>query len=189
MFNYLMTFFYNIFIKRPTEAIIIFSIIGMIVVFKFDTILPLFRRFLSLNPTISNPIMEVSGIKNKSMGETKTKMIVENLFGKSFITVRPEFLFNPVTGRNLEIDLYNDELKLGFEYNGEQHYKFCKRFHKNHEEFMNQKYRDCIKIMLCKINNIHLISIPYNEHDIKTFILDKCVENNVISLEDSLKKR
>ena len=61
--------------------------------------------------------------------------------------IRPSFLENKAlnNGLNLEIDCYNDELKLGCEYNGRQHYKFTPFFHKNYEAFNNQKYRDYIK--------------------------------------------
>jgi hypothetical protein len=32
--------------------------------------------------------------------------------------VRPDFLKNPATGRNLEIDCFNNQLKIGLEYQG-----------------------------------------------------------------------
>ncbi len=81
-------------------------------------------------------------------------------------------LKNNVTGHNLELDLYNDELKLGIEYSGVQHYKFVPFFHKNYEHFLTQKYRDEIKRMLCEKNDIKLIEIPYTVKlkDMETFI-------------------
>ena len=34
-------------------------------------------------------------------------------------------------------------------------------FHKNKEHFLNQKYRDELKNMICKQNRILLIRVPY----------------------------
>jgi len=105
--------------------------------------------------------------------EKQSKIILENIFKKPFNRVRPSFLRNPVTGQNLEIDLYNDELKLGVEINGNQHYKFTPFFQKNKESFYNQQYRDEIKKMKCKDNGIILIEVPYSvgEKRLKSYIL------------------
>jgi len=98
-----------------------------------------------------------------SNGEMKCKLYLEKIFDKPFEKIRPDMLKNSVTGKNLELDLYNDELKLAIEYNGEQHYKFCPRIHKNYEHFQTQKYRDEMKKMLCQTNGITLIEVPYTE--------------------------
>ena len=98
-----------------------------------------------------------------SNGEMKCKLYLEKIFNKPFEKIRPDMLKNSVTGKNLELDLYNDELKLAIEYNGEQHYKFCPKIHKNYEHFQTQKYRDEMKKMLCQTNGITLIEVPYTE--------------------------
>lgn len=98
--------------------------------------------------------------KNESKGETITRNILQKLFRKPFVSIRPDFLRNEVTGQNLEIDCYNDELKLGVEYNGSQHEKYNKFFHKNYDAFKMQRYRDVLKEHKCKANGINLISIP-----------------------------
>ena len=89
--------------------------------------------------------------------------MLENAFDRSFGKARPNFLNNPVTGGNfnLELDCYNPELKLAVEYNGVQHYKYTPHFHKNNEAFLNQKYRDELKRRMCKDNMITLIEVPY----------------------------
>ena len=69
---------------------------------------------------------------------------------------------NPETGRNLEIDLYNDSLKIGVERNGEQHYVFPNTFHRTYEEFLNQIRRDQYKLDACDAHGIYLITVPYN---------------------------
>ena len=49
--------------------------------------------------------------------------ILEEYYNKHFFSVRPNWLKNYETGYNLELDCYNDELKVALEYNGEQHYE------------------------------------------------------------------
>jgi len=105
-----------------------------------------------------------------SKGEERCKIYVERVFKASFNKIRPELLKNNVTGHNLEIDLYNDDLKLGIEYNGLQHYKFCPRIHKNYEHFQTQRYRDEMKKMKCKEAGITLIEVPYTEKDIEGYL-------------------
>jgi len=113
----------------------------------------------------------------KSKGELECKRVLEHIFQKPFLSVRPDFLRNNVTGGNynLELDCFNEELKLACEYNGIQHYKFTPFFHKNNESFLNQKYRDDMKRRICKDNNITLIEVPYyiKHHQIKDFIISK----------------
>jgi hypothetical protein len=112
--------------------------------------------------------------KGDSKGEIECKRVLESIFNKPFNKVRPDFLRNQVTGNtnNLEIDCYNDELKLGLEYNGRQHYEFVPYFHRNKETFYNQKYRDELKRIKCRDNGIMLIEVPYNIkiQDIERFI-------------------
>jgi hypothetical protein len=76
---------------------------------------------------------------------------------------------------NLEIDCYSPKLKLGVEYNGIQHYKFTPHFHKNHEAFRNQQYRDELKRRMCNENNVTLIEVPYTvkNKDIPAFLFEK----------------
>jgi hypothetical protein len=108
----------------------------------------------------------------ESKGERASRSAAERIFGKTFTKIRPDFLRNVVTNHNLEIDVYNEELKLGIEYSGKQHYEFVPYFHKNYEAFLNQKYRDEMKKTKCKENGIQLIEIPYTVkiEDIESFI-------------------
>jgi hypothetical protein len=108
----------------------------------------------------------------RSIKEAECKRILEKMFGVTFKTVRPRFLRNPETGRNLEIDCYNHDLRLGIEYNGKQHYVFPNGFHKNIEIFNKQVYRDALKLKLCDEAGVYLISVPYNVHirDIAKYI-------------------
>ncbi len=92
-----------------------------------------------------------------------------------FLKTRPNFLKNEVTGQNLEIDLYNDNLKLGVEINGDQHYKFIPYFHRNIEAFRNQRYRDEMKKVKCQKRGITLIEVPYKvgEKGLKKYLINQ----------------
>lgn len=110
---------------------------------------------------------------SSSKGELECRKIMEKIFDAPFKKARPYFLKNPITGSNLEIDCYNEDYKIGVEYNGEQHYKYTPWFHKSKEDFYNTKYRDEIKKKLCKDNDIHLIVVPYTVKNIEKFILEE----------------
>lgn len=82
---------------------------------------------------------------------------------------------NNVTGKPLEIDCCNTDMKLGVEYNGKQHYTYVPGFHKNHDAFRNQQYRDEMKQRLCEENGYELIIVPYTVkvEDIEDFLLNE----------------
>ena len=117
--------------------------------------------------------------KKDSTGETICRKYLEKRFKRSFQKARPNFLRNPVTGGdfNLELDCFNPELRLALEYNGAQHYKYIPYFHKNKEAFLNQKYRDEMKRTKCKENGIHLIEVPYT---VKPYDLEEYVDKELI---------
>lgn len=99
--------------------------------------------------------------KKISKGEAKCREVIERLFNRPFPSVRPDFLKNPETSRNLECDMYNGELKLVVERNGAQHYHFTPYFHQTPEDFSKQVYRDQLKKKLLEDQGIRLIIVPY----------------------------
>ena len=114
-------------------------------------------------------------IKAKWKMQHLSKLLIEYITDVSFISVRPDWLKNPMTGKNLELDCYNDELSIALEYNGKQHYKYTPRFHKSMEEFELQVYRDILKKKLCNKNGVDLIIVPYTvqKEEICSYILRK----------------
>ena len=111
---------------------------------------------------------------NDSKLELQAKFILEDIFKRPFYKIRPDFLKNDVTGYNLEIDLYNDDLKLAVEVQGDQHYKFIPFFHKSKADFLNQRYRDEMKKDKCRKEGITLIEIPYKVgKKIKSYIIQQ----------------
>jgi len=88
--------------------------------------------------------------------EEKCRFILESLLQKKFFKSRKEL------GNGFELDGYNEEIRLAFEYNGVQHYTYSPYFHNGSEtKFDEQKLRDHEKERLCKKNSINLIVIPY----------------------------
>ena len=110
---------------------------------------------------------------NVSKGEARCKILLQKLFGKQFNKARPDFLRNNITDgqNNLELDCYNEEMKLAVEYNGVQHYKHTPFFHKTKDAFYNQKYRDDMKLRLCAQKGVNLISVPYDVVDIEKYLI------------------
>lgn len=114
-----------------------------------------------------------------SRGERLCCETLEKLYGVKFTSVRPNWLKNPETGVNLELDCYNDELKLAVEYNGKQHYKWPNFTGQTHEQFINQLRRDKLKLELCDLNNVYLITVPFTvkHDDIPQYISNYLPEN------------
>lgn len=126
-----------------------------------------------------------NGPPTVSKGELKCRETLERLFSRPFDKIRPDSLRNPIdTDANLELDCYNDELKLAVEYNGIQHYKYTPYFHKTKETFHNQKYRDYIKRQLCRENGICLIEVPYTvkNDEIPEFLRRELIKRGKLQL-------
>ena len=109
---------------------------------------------------------------NESRGEKLCRSILEKFFNKPFTSARPNFLLNPETNRNLELDCFNKELMLALEYNGAQHYDWPNTFHKTLEEFNAQRRRDDLKRRICESSGIYLITVPFRvpHHNLPKYI-------------------
>lgn len=97
---------------------------------------------------------------------------LEEITGEKFPTIRPNWLRNPKTNYNLELDGFNNKLKIGFEYQGEQHFKRVKFFHKTHAQFRALKKRDLLKKKLCKKHRVRVMYPNYllKEGEYEAFI-------------------
>jgi len=145
-----------------------------------DILQKIFHPTLSFQP-------KPKKIDKQSKGEKKCREFLEFYFKKPFVKARPEYLLNPITNQPLELDCFNDELKIALEYNGRQHYEYNKMMHQESRfAFQNQKYRDHIKKELCSKFGIHLITVPYivSEDDIPGFIYNELKKLNLLRLNN-----
>lgn len=129
---------------------------------------PLDKRWQPEIPEeITNPVRPES-MRKMAAKETKggrlCKEAAEKIYGVTFHrSVWPDWLRNPETGRAMELDLYNEKLKLAIEYHGEQHYRYIPFFHKNsRKNFEAQVRRDNYKLDICDEHGVYVIVVPYN---------------------------
>jgi len=97
---------------------------------------------------------------NTYVGETICRRFFEKIFKRSFPKSYPEWLINE-NGNQMELDGYNKDLGLAFEYQGIQHRK--KAFNKTENDLKNIQKEDAFKLKLCKENGVILIQIPDDE--------------------------
>lgn len=90
--------------------------------------------------------------------EKEFRKTIEIYIGGPFPNKRPLWLRYPQTGKLLELDGYNEEKKLAFEYQGKQHYEPC---FFNRKDPTNNKKRDEFKRIMCEKNGVKLIVVPY----------------------------
>jgi len=89
------------------------------------------------------------------ISEKKCRYIFENIFDKKFFNTKK------ILENKYELDGFNEELKLAFEYQGEQHYRYIKTWHKSKEIFLKMQEIDQRKKELCRNKKIKLIEVPF----------------------------
>ena len=113
------------------------------------------------------------GMKN----EKRCRAILEKIYNCDFPTVRPSWLKNPATKRNLEIDCYNHDLRIGLEYSPDSSHTTVGSFHKTKESLIYQIRKDQWKANQCKKLGITLITVPsWATSDLKGYITRKLGE-------------
>lgn len=90
----------------------------------------------------------------RSKAEHRAIILLENITGLKFPTINPGWL--EWRGRTLELDGYNVENKLAFEFSGPLHYKW---FPENEEYrvYIERVVRDVVKLAICKQHGVSLI--------------------------------
>lgn len=146
-------------IERPK---IVFSPTHTITTESNYSDIPIVDKEDFLNAQEKSYKFEVGDRNFKSIGEKLCcKILEEYLQRETIVNSRPNFMKNPATKRNLELDVYDPVTKIAIEYNGSQHYCEVDFFNVDTECLNKQQERDKLKIELCQKNNIKLIVVPY----------------------------
>lgn len=136
-----------------------------------ETIKALQKQNRKIRNIFENEVRRKFG--HKKIGEAWTSetilyYIVKKLYPNYTIKrhYRPNFL------DGLELDVYVDELKIGIEYQGVQHYKPVKHWG-GKDALEKVKARDKKKSELCRQNDITLVYFEYNEGLNDEIVLDR----------------
>lgn len=113
-----------------------------------------------------------------SANEKEARSYLERITGWQFPKCRPSFL-KGFGKYPMELDGYNEEHRLGFEYQGQQHY-FPLQHWGGSATFAAQKKRDDRKRHLCTYHGVQVIRIPYWVRDIQAFVSKKLQQFGVI---------
>jgi hypothetical protein len=100
------------------------------------------------------------------VSERICRALLEHITEERFPKHRPAWL-KLRGGRGMELDGYSESLRLAFEYQGAQHYKFIPHFHGTESNFSYRKKMDALKRRLCQENNVLLMEIPGGVHHLK----------------------
>lgn len=82
------------------------------------------------------------------------------------------FLMSP-KGRPMQYDIYYPDLKLAFEYQGKQHYRYSSYFFKDKKQFKYLQKCDQLKKKLSKELGITLIVIDYKKKITPEYIIKR----------------
>lgn len=155
------------------ESILILSLIIFIILFIFDRKYEYHYQSFEVGERLSKKRQPIP-MKN----EQRCRKILENYFQVPFNKARPDFL-RYKNGKNLELDGYNPDLNMAFEYNGEAHYKYNKFFHNSYQDFIDQQERDKFKYQKCREMGIRLLIIP---NTVKYENLEKYIKSQIVSM-------
>ena len=93
-----------------------------------------------------------------SESERKFAVELEMATGVTFKrNVRPDWLKNPSTRQNLELDFYSPEHNLAVEY--DDHYVFPNNYHSDRTKFEEGRSRDALKDALCRQQKVTLVRV------------------------------
>jgi hypothetical protein len=125
--------------------------------------------------------------KCRNKTEQYCRSIFECLFGCEFPNTRPKWMLSK-KGFRLELDGYNDQIDVAFEYNGQQHYEVIPHFQMTEKKLLGIQARDKIKVAECDNRCILLIVIPYTlttKKQIRLFIYKKLWDETLTKYTDA----
>lgn len=133
-----------------------------------------YQKFI--DDTIENQVRAEFGYKpigEHWVSETILLNIVKGLYPNNDVLFhfRPQWLFG------LEIDIFVPDLKLGFEYQGIQHFKAVKHWG-GQSQLEKQREHDKRKAKICLEKGINLITVNYDEPLTTEYVKNKIKSNS-----------
>lgn len=118
---------------------------------------------------------------NAWAAEEQCRKWFENHFHQPFPQMWPRWLLSSSARKHpMQLDGYNVELELAFEYQGKQHYDPVSYFHGTSKRYADQIRRDQEKAALCGKHGVTLIIIPYTERKrIGEFLQERVLKLNL----------
>jgi very-short-patch-repair endonuclease len=105
--------------------------------------------------------------KNSSNLHTQAREVIKDIFPNHVILEEVRLPGSKEHGVARAKELYADflipSLRIIVEVHGQQHYEFCKHYHRTKLDFLLAQKRDRTKRYWCEINDIIYIELPYNE--------------------------
>jgi len=130
-------------------------------------------------------LFEIPKCKNqsRSYGEMISQFYLEELLKIKFVSNKKFSFLKNSRGNNMELDGYNEENRIAFEHQGEQHFEKS-RYSPTENDLERRKKDDALKKNQCVSNNIKLIEIrtlitksPLSE--LKSQIKDELIRLNI----------
>lgn len=117
--------------------------------------------------TLDNHKLQWRPKGHKQAGCSSYHLRARNLLTKLFPSsqILEEVSFNPTKQQTLFFDFYIPIFCIAIEVHGEQHYSFSSHFHKDKLQFLDSQKRDRQKAEWCQLNDITLVTLPYNEKE------------------------
>ena len=126
---------------------------------------------------------------NPSLEEAWARCLIEIHFKAPFPNTRPEWLISSKTGHVLELDMYNTDLKLAFEYHGAQHFRAIF----GEKRFSISQRNDQARREACLKENVHLIELVQDKKTLNAIaffrkIAAQLTQHGINISEDTIKE-
>ncbi len=155
--------------------LLIICIVAYLVNYHRERVIIFLSSLISATPTKKTVEAVDEDVKYRSKPEEICCKTLSTIYGKQFKSHYPDWLKNPKTKRNLELDCHHPSINVAVEYDGVQHNLFPNPFHKTKEEWLKQVDRDRFKREQCEANGVYLITVPWwvKNGEIPKYIYDR----------------
>ena len=128
--------------------------------------------------SIENTVRKEFGFKNVGeswVSETTLANIIKTIYSNYEVKThyRPKWL------EGLELDIYIDAIKLGIEYQGQQHYNPIKHWG-GEKQLKKQKEHDSRKARICREKGVTLLTVDFDEPLTEIHIRERLKEKSLI---------